>query len=166
MGSIISLPLPVLSVFALPMLSSWSTQLNLAFFYMTWLTLVLSHGNLNVEIYGLLFVRTFLYIIPSLASLALDTSLPSLVVRIKAQGDAALPSKVGGRKVMAVVAMSVFNVLLGIALQAGVEVLFTKVLSMRSALAVGKGIPLPWGVATDLLKGFVLRGVSVPHTCT
>jgi len=166
MGSIISLPLPLLSAFALPVISSWSTQLNLAFFYMTWLTLVLSHGYLNVEIYGLLVVRTLLYILPSLLSLALDTALPSLVANIKAQGNVALPSRDGRRKVMSVMALSTFNVLLGVALQAGVEMLFTEGLNMRSALVVGKGIPLPWGVAIDLLKGLVLRGVSAPLPCT
>ncbi|KAG6366748.1 hypothetical protein INS49_000928 [Diaporthe citri] len=42
----ILLSLPILSVFLGGSLTSWSTSLNLLFFYMTWSTLVLSHNPL------------------------------------------------------------------------------------------------------------------------
>src|ERR1700761_9551213 len=42
--------LPVLSFLLIPTMSSYSTSLNILFFYLTWSTLVLSHPPLKVEI--------------------------------------------------------------------------------------------------------------------
>ncbi len=161
MDALISLPL--LSALALPALSSYSTSLNLLFFYMTWTTLVWAHPPLHVELYGALFIRLLFYLLPSLLSLALDTAAPNLAVHIKAQGAVALPARRGGRKPAVVAAWATFNVLLGVGLQAAVEALFTQVLDMRSVLKVTTTLPMPFGVLKDLGKSLVMRNVGPKH---
>lgn len=155
------LSIPIISSLALPFFSSYSTSLNLLFFYMTWSTLVLSHSELNVELYGTLFVRVLFYILPSLLFLAFDTSVPSLACEIKAEGDVALPGRKGRRKVMEVVGWALANVLLGVGVQAGTEMLFTRVLQIRSALKVTTRLPMPWGMFKDIVRGLLLRNVSI-----
>ncbi|TKA68939.1 hypothetical protein B0A49_05346 [Cryomyces minteri] len=157
MSSFISLPL--LSFLALPALTSPSTSLNILFFYVTWTTLVLSHSPLNVEVYGSLAIRAIFYILSSLLFLAFDTAFPSLAVGVKAQGESAIPSRAGKDKAARVVAVATFNVLLGVALQTGTELLFTEVFHVRSGIKVTASLPSPWGIAKDLLSAFAIRGV-------
>ncbi|KAL5418019.1 hypothetical protein PMIN03_001256 [Paraphaeosphaeria minitans] len=161
------LSLPLASLLALPLLSSWSTSLNLLFISLTWTTLALSYSPLQLEFFGPLLLRTSLYLLPSLLFLALDTLIPSLAVELKAQGERGLPARQrgGGRKVRNVVFWSAANVLLGIALQGGIEFFVTDVARMRSLLVV-KGsrwslnhLPNPWGVVKHLGIGIVSRNV-------
>ncbi len=88
---------------------------------------------------------------------------------IKTQGGEALPTRTGGVRVSkrggrppwySVVALSLCNVCLGVAIQAGVELLLTEVLNIRSALKVTTTLPLPWGLAKDVFRGLLLREVS------
>ncbi|KAL3427820.1 sterol desaturase family protein [Phlyctema vagabunda] len=162
------LSLPVLGYFMMPgLFASYSTSLNLLFFYMTWSTLVLSHSPLKVEILGTLGVRLLFFLIPSTLFLLFDTLLPSLTVGIKTQGASALPTRTGGRKVSRrsasrpewyqVVGLSIFNVCLGAAIQAAVEVFFTEVLNIRSALKVTTTLPMPWSILKDIIRGLLLR---------
>lgn len=152
--------LPALSFLIIPTFSSYSTSLNLLFFYLTWSTLVLSHPPLKVEILGTLAVRVLFYILPSTLFLFFDGVLPSAAVGLKAQGDVALPSSGGKGRWWKVASVSVGNVLLSVAVQAGVEALFTEVLHIRSALKVTTTLPMPWGIAKDLLRGLLLREVG------
>ena len=151
--------LPALSFLIIPTLSSYSTSLNLLFFYLTWSTLVLSHPPLKVEILGTLAVRILFYVLPSTFFLLFDNALPSAAVGLKAQGDVALPTNQQGGRWWKIALVSVGNVLLGVALQAGVEAVFTEVLHIRSALKVTTTLPMPWGIAKDLLRGLLLREV-------
>lgn len=162
LDSLISLPL--LSFFALPMLSSYTTSLNLLFFYMTWTTLVMSHSSLQVEFFGTLIIRVLFFLVPSLISLLFDTGLPSVAVSIKAQGDVAMPRRYGKRRLMSIVQWSLLNIVAEVALIAGIDVLLTRVLQFSSVLNIAIRLPLPWKIATDLLKGFVVRGVSLNFT--
>lgn len=161
------LGLPLLSAAFLPIYSNYSTSLNLLFFYLTWSTLVLSHPPLRVEGFGTLAVRLLFYILPSSLFLLFDVTVPSLSVAIKAQGQIALPGRSGakgtkGRQgVLKVTAWSIFNILLGIALQVSIDLVLTKVLRVKSALKIVTRLPLPWGLAKDICKGFLIRGVSV-----
>ena len=152
--------LPALSFLIIPTFSSYSTSLNLLFFYLTWSTLVLSHPPLKVEIIGTLAVRFLFYILPSTLFLFFDSVLPSAAAGLKAHGDVALPSNGEKGKWWKVGLVSVGNVLLGVALQAGVEALFTEVLHIRSALKVTTTLPMPWGIAKDLVRGLLLREVG------
>ncbi|KAL9109373.1 MAG: hypothetical protein Q9227_006003 [Pyrenula ochraceoflavens] len=155
--------LPVLSFLFIPAFSSYSTSLNLLFFYLTWSTLVLSHPPLRVEIIGTLAVRLLFYVLPSLFFFCFDALLPSAAESLKAMGDAGLPLKGAKRSRMKetgkIVAWSLGNVLLSVLLQAGVELLFTDALGMKSALKVTTTLPMPWGIAKDLLKAFAMREI-------
>lgn len=51
---------------------------------------------------------------------------------------------------------------LGIALQAGVEMVRTKLLGMRSAVKVSMKLPMPWEIVKDLLRGLFGREVGIP----
>ncbi|PQE11140.1 sterol desaturase family protein [Rutstroemia sp. NJR-2017a BVV2] len=161
------LSLPVVGYFLMPSLSTYSASLNFLFFYMTWSTLVLSQSPLRVEVVGTLGIRLLFYIIPSVLFLLFDTVIPSLSVGIKRQGGRALPTRTGGLKVSrsktpqwhSVVGVSLFNILLGVGIQAGIETLLTKVLHVRSALKVTTALPMPWSIAKDVLKCLLMREV-------
>lgn len=155
--------IPVLSFLLIPAFSSYSTSLNLLFFYMTWATLVLSHPPLRVEIFGTLAVRLLFYLSPSLLFFLFDVLTPSAAVVIKAQGETGLPagSKRGktGMKEAKVAGWAVLNLVLSIAAQACIEYVLTKVFGLRSALKISMRLPLPWGIVKDLVRGFLVREV-------
>lgn len=159
------LSLPVLSVFLIPTLSSYSTSLNLVFFYMTWTTLVLSHPPLRVELFGTVIVRLLFYIIPSLLFFLFDILTPSAALVLKAQGETGLPA--GSRKgkirmkELKVAGWALFNLAFGFAVQAGIETVRTKMFGLRSALKVSMSLPMPGEIAKDLVRGALAREVSV-----
>jgi hypothetical protein len=159
------LGIPMLSFLLIPTMSSYGTSLNLLFFYLTWSTLVLSHPPLRVEIVATLAVKTIFYIAPSLFFLLFDALLPSAAEGFKALGDSALPLKNPTRKrtiaLARIAGWAIFNTILGVALQAGVELLFTRVLLWRSALRVTTTFPLPFGILKDLAKGYLMRELLV-----
>lgn len=154
---------PTVGFLLVPFFSSYSTSLNLLLFYLTWTTLILSHSPLKVELIGTLAIRSLFCILPSIGFLLFDSAVPSLAVKIKEHGDDALPLREehGGIKGRwwKIALVSLGNILLGIALQAGIEILLTEVLHTRSALKVTHAIPMPWGVGVDLLRGLLLREV-------
>lgn len=156
------IPLPVISLVALPWFTNFSTSLNLLFFYMTWSILVLSYPSTQVEIIGTLLFRTIFFLLPAVFFLGLDLLLPSLSENFKANGKAALPGNLGGRRLARVVGVSVFNLLLGVGLHAGIELLLIKVLRRKSLIKVTTTIPLPWSILIDVLWAMGTRGVGVP----
>jgi hypothetical protein len=187
------LSLPLFGYFLMPSLTTYSTSLNLLFFYMvcqtvslewqtitntfqTWSTLVLSQPPLRVEIVGMIGVRALFFLAPSLLFLLFDSVIPSLAVGLKAQGAPALPTRTGGvkgarkaggkPKWYSVLGLSLFNICLSIALQAGVELLFTQVLGIRSALKITTTLPMPWSIARDVIRSLVLREVSLIDLCS
>src|SRR3954468_16628820 len=90
------LSLPIMSYFLAPSVTSWSTSLNLLFFYMTWTTLVLSHSPLKIELMGVFGLRLVFWLAPSLLFLLVDTLLPSLAENLKYNGASALPARDAG----------------------------------------------------------------------
>ena len=153
--------LPALSVLVIPTFGSYSTSLNLLFFYLTWSTLVFSHPPLKLELYGTIAIRLLFYVLPSLCFFAFDGLAPKLAIKLKEHGEDALPlSQERARtKQLKIFALSLFNVFLGIGLQGAIEYVFTEVLHIRSALKASSAIPLPWGLAKDLVQGLLLREV-------
>jgi hypothetical protein len=110
-----------------------------------------------------------LFLLPSALFLLFDLGVPSLAVEIKSQGGMGLPSRQRGGlpRVRRVVGWSVFNVLLAVALQAGVEWAVTDVLRMRSLLLI-KGsawsfnhLPNPWSLGKHFVIGLAARNVSL-----
>lgn len=153
--------IPALSLLVIPAFSSYGTSINLIFFYMTWAILVRSNDPMRVEFLGTLGVRILFYILPSLGFLAFDSATPNLAINMKEHEEVALPmsDENGGKKGRwwKVALVSTANVLLGVALQMGIELLFTQILHLRSLLKISTVVPLPWGMAKDLMLGLVLR---------
>ena len=157
------LSIPALSFLLIPTMTSYSTSLNLLFFYLTWSTLVLSHPPLRVEIFGTLAIRIIFQVIPSLFFLLFDSLLPSASINFKHLGDRALPltssAKDAKIRLLKITLFSLLNIILGVVLQALIEVLLVRILGVRSALRVTTTLPMPWGIFKDLLRGFLLREV-------
>ncbi|KAI4290290.1 MAG: hypothetical protein L6R35_000425 [Caloplaca aegaea] len=157
------LSVPALSFLLIPTFSSYSTSLNLLFFYVTWSTLILSNSPLKVEVLGTLGIRVLFYIAPALGFLVFDSTIPNLAAKVKEHGEKALPTgeEQGGAKSRwwQVALVSTGNVLLGVAMQMSVELLFTKILHIRSALKISTSLPMPWGIAIDLIRGLFLREI-------
>ncbi len=159
--SIISLP--ALSFLVIPAFSSYGTTLNFLFFYMTWAILIRSNPPLQVELLGTLAIRVLFYILPSLGFLLFDGGAPGVAANIKEHGETALPmgEEQGGKKGRwwKITLVSIVNVLLSVALQSGVELLFTRVLHIRSALKITTSLPMPWSIVRDLALGLLMREV-------
>ncbi|PGH01377.1 hypothetical protein GX51_05309 [Blastomyces parvus] len=155
------LSIPMLSYLLIPAMSSYHTSFNIIFFYVTWITLVLSSPPLKVEIVGTCATRILLYLVPSALFFLFDLLLPSAAVVIKAQAAQGLPvSKKGKRcwkRALKVAGWAVFNLFLGIFLQALVETVLTKVLRAKSAIKVAARLPLPWDIVKDLVFGLAGR---------
>ena len=164
-NAILSIPtaIPALSFVIFPFFTSYTTSLNLALFYITWSTLLLSHDKLKVEFFGTLIIRVVFYILPSLGFFLFDSAVPSLAVNTKEHGDVALPlsAEQGGKtgRWWKVALVSVGNVFLAVLLQCGIEFLFTDILHIRSALKISNALPMPWNIAKDLLRGLLVREV-------
>ncbi|TVY82395.1 hypothetical protein LSUE1_G001813, partial [Lachnellula suecica] len=166
MGAYLSVPAAV--YFLGPSIGTYSTSLNLLFFYMTWSTMVLSFPPLKVEVIGTLGVRAVCFLLPSLLFLLVDSLLPSVVVNIKSQGASALPTRSGSARNRRkggqppwyhVIGLSLVNILLSVALQAGIELLLTKVFLVRSALQVTTTLPMPWSIAKYVLRALFVREI-------
>ena len=155
--------IPTLSFLVIPAFSSYSTSINLLFFYMTWAILLKTNDPIQIELYGTLGVRILFYVLPSLAFLAFDSAMPDLAVKIKEHGKSALPmgEEPGGRKGQwwKVALISITNVVLSVAVQIGLEILFTQVFHLRSLLKVSTTVPFPWSIAKDLVIGLCLREI-------
>lgn len=145
------------------------TLTGTASFYMTWSTLVLSQPPLKVEILGILGIRIVFFLLPALVFLLFDSILPSLAVNIKHQGASSLPTRTGGLRIsaksasrpawLAVLVLATFNILLSTAIQSGIDLLHTSVFHTRSMLKITTTLPMPWSIATDVLRSLLLREV-------
>lgn len=157
--------IPIMSVFLIPVLSSYSTSLNLLFFYMTWSTLVLSHSRLRVEMFGTIAVRVIFYALPSILFFLFDILTPSAAVLIKAHGATGLPGGRRRRKIHAkelkIAGWGLFNLFLGIAVQGVLETVLVQTLGKRSALKVSLKLPMPFEICRDLSLAMLGREVSL-----
>ena len=157
--------LPFLSLVFIPVTGSYSTTLNLIFFYITWSTLILSYTPLRVEFISSLVVRLMFYVIPSLALFSLDALIPSAALSFKSKelGKDALPLRGASRsdalKYLKIIAFSIFNILLASTAQVLIEIVFVRVLGIRSALRVVTAPPSPVSIVKDLVLGYILRDI-------
>lgn len=158
---------PLASLLAIPMLSSWSTSLNLIFLSLAWTTIAATYSPLQLEAFAPLFIRLTLYIFPSLIFLLFDIGVPSLSAEFKSQGQLGIATKQKGgkRKMWRVAGWSLLNVILTIAIQGAIEFFATDVLRMRSLLQI-KGskwglnhLPYPWTMIKHAAMGLVARNV-------
>jgi hypothetical protein len=152
------LSLPITAYLAFPLLTSYSTSLNLLFFTLNWYILLLTHTSLTVELYGLSVIRLLCFLLPAFSFYAFDSLIPSLSEQIKAQGAFALPGRLSRRKQQKILLWSTINTAIGVALPIGLEILFAKVLRTKSLINVGKTLPFPWQAITSIIWGLVIRG--------
>ncbi|KAI1351461.1 sterol desaturase family [Xylaria sp. FL0043] len=149
------LSLPIVSYFAAPMLTSWSTSLNLLFFYMTWSTLVFSHSPLKIELVGTLAVRIVFWLVPSLFFLLFDTLVPSLAESVKLYGSRSLPRRdatsLARQGLLAIVNLALFT-----ALQAAISVAATSLLK-GPLFKTSTTLPLPWQIVKHIATLYTAR---------
>lgn len=157
----ILLSLPIISFFFGGSMTSWSTSLNLLFFYMTWSTLVLSHDPLYIELLGTLAIRLVFFLLPSLLFLLFDTLLPSLAETIKHGGPSALPPR-SARALAQTALLALANILLETALEAAASLGLTYLLGhvpFRSTTT----LPLPWQILKQLGLLYLSREALTYH---
>lgn len=158
-SSLMTIPLPLLSFLAVPFFGSSSTTVSLAFFLLTWVTLVSTHDPLYLELVGTLIIKIIFFVLPSLAVLGFDSLIPSLSASIKSRGAAQLPTQLSSRKLRNVIFVSVFNVAFSVLVQGLCDFVLTEVLNIRSAIRVSKIPPAPWPtMVKEVLYGLVCRG--------
>lgn len=147
--------LPIASYFFSSSLTSWSTSMNLLFFYMTWSTLVLSHSPLKIELIATTALRIVFWLIPSLFFLLVDTLLPSLSESIKHNGPRSLPPR-DPAALARLVGLALFNLALSTAAEAGLSTLLA-LATARPVFHTATTLPLPWQIAKHLALLFSLR---------
>ena len=162
----ILLSLPVASYFWSTSLTSWSTSLNLLFFYMTWSTLVLSHSPVKIEIVGTTAIRLALWLLPSMIFLLFDTLLPSLSETVKydlanrrrrQSRTAILPSR-DAKAISKLVALAVFNLALETAVEGGLSLTLGTLLK-TPIFRTTTTLPLPWQMIKHVGLLFTMREV-------
>ena len=159
-SSLMTIPLPLLSFLAVPFFGSSSTTISLAFFLLTWVTLVSTHDPLYLELIGTLAIKIIFFVLPSLAVLSFDSLIPSLSASIKSRGAAQLPTQLSSRRLRNVIIVSVFNVAFSVLVQGLCDFVLTEVLNIRSAIRVSKIPPAPWPtMVKEVLYGLGCRGL-------
>ncbi|EHK27110.1 uncharacterized protein TRIVIDRAFT_33525 [Trichoderma virens Gv29-8] len=143
------LSVPIFSYLLGPTLTSWSTSLNLLFFYMTWSTLVLSQPPIVVHITGILAIRIVFFLIPSLLTLFFDVSLPSLAEGIKHGGRSALPPR-DAKSLAKLMGLVLLNLVILTAVEAGISFAFIFFLK-QPVFKTTTTLPLPWQIFKHLL---------------
>ncbi|KAK3687952.1 hypothetical protein B0T22DRAFT_141414 [Podospora appendiculata] len=151
------LSLPIASYFFSTSLTSWSTSLNLLFFYMTWSTLVLSHSPLKIEILGTTALRLVFWLVPSLLFLLFDTLLPSLAQSIKFNGASGLPPR-DARTLAKLLGLALTNLALSTVVQAAISLGLTTLLQ-TPIFRTSTTLPLPWQMAKHIALLFAAREV-------
>ncbi|KAI1134352.1 sterol desaturase family protein [Hypoxylon sp. FL0543] len=151
------LSLPIVSYFAGPMLTSWSGSMNLLFFYMTWMTLVLSHSPLKIELVGTLAARIVFWFVPSLFFLIFDTLVPSLAESVKLYGAKSLPRR-NAASLLRQVLLAIFNLALTTAVQAGISV-GAGTLLRHPLFKTSTRLPLPWQIVKHICIMYTAREV-------
>jgi hypothetical protein len=141
--------LPIFGYLLGPALSSWSTSLNLLFFYMTWSTLVLSQPPIVVHIFGILAIRIVFFLIPSLATLFFDVSLPSLAEGIKHGGRSALPPR-DAAALAKLLGLVLLNLAILTAVEGGLSFAFMLIFN-EPVFKTTTTLPLPWGIFKHVL---------------
>ncbi|SPO03663.1 related to C-4 methyl sterol oxidase [Cephalotrichum gorgonifer] len=129
------LSLPLVSTLLTP---SWSTSINILFFYATWSTLVLTNDASTIHGTALLALRIVIWLAPSLLFLAFDSLVPSLSTSIKFVGAASIP-----RKPLRLLSLAVSNMLLVTGVESALAY-GTKYATGHTLFRTTTTLPLPW----------------------
>jgi len=144
------LSIPLISAVLTP---SLSTSVNILFFYATWSALVLSHKPEAIHATSLLVLRVIFWLAPSLLFLAFDFGIPSVAGSIKFDGAKRLP-----RRPLKLIGLATFNMLLVVAVEAGVSWLYT-LATGNTLYKVSTTLPLPWQMFKQTAILFTAREV-------
>ncbi|UNI23738.1 hypothetical protein JDV02_009540 [Purpureocillium takamizusanense] len=151
--------LPILSYFLSPHVASWSTSINIIFFYMTWTTLIITHPPVNVHIAGILVIRVFFWLVPSLLTLAFDTALPGLAASLKHGGAASLPPR-HSRFLAQQLAVALGNLILAVAFEGFLAKAYLGFFG-RTDIKTTTTLPMPMTVFTHLIVLYAAREIIV-----
>ena len=151
----ILLSIPVLTYLFSPTQPSWSTSLNILFFYMTWTTLILSHAPLKVHLVGILAIRAVFWLLLSLLTLLFDVTLPSVSESIKHGGRAGLPPR-NAHRLGRIGALALFNSVLLIAAEGAASYTFMT-LCGRPEFRTSTTLPFPWQIVKHVVILLVSR---------
>lgn len=154
--------LPLLSYFLSPHVASWSTSINIIFFYMTWTTLIITHPPVNVHIAGILVIRVIFWLVPSVLTLAFDSALPSLAASLKHGGWASLPPR-NSRFIAQQFAVAVANLVISTAFEGLAAKAYLGFFG-RTDIKTSTTLPMPMTVFTHLVILYVAREVIVYYT--
>lgn len=154
--------LPLATYFLAPSLTSWSTSLNLLFFYMTWSTLILSHSPLHIHIGGILALRILIWLIPSLFTLLFDISIPSLSEAIKFGGRRSLPPR-DAQKLSRMVGLALLNLGIITAVEAALSYGLLYILK-EPPFRTSTTLPLPWQILKHIVLLLSLRETLIYYT--
>ncbi|KAK1768049.1 sterol desaturase [Phialemonium atrogriseum] len=149
------LSLPIVSYFFSTSMSSYSTSLNLLFFYLTWTTLVLSHSPLKIEVMSTTAIRILFWLVPSLFFLIFDTLLPSLSENLKYDGSSALPPR-DARSLAGLLALAIGNLALTTGTEAAMS-LGLATLIKEPPFRTSTTLPLPWQMVKHIALLFAAR---------
>ncbi|EGU76916.1 hypothetical protein FOPG_16429 [Fusarium oxysporum f. sp. conglutinans race 2 54008] len=143
------LSLPIISYLLSPASASWSTSLNIFFFYVQWTTFVLTHTPFRVRLIGSLATRIILFLIPSLVSLLFDTGVPSIAESIKFGGRASLAPR-DARLLTRQLGLVLVNLLCVTLLEGASHLAFRYVVGENDFNPTAL-LPLPWQLAKHLV---------------
>ncbi|KAK3989388.1 hypothetical protein QBC44DRAFT_396214 [Cladorrhinum sp. PSN332] len=159
----ILLSLPVVSYFWSTNLTSWSTSLNLLFFYMTWSTLVLSQSPVKIEIVGTTAIHLALWLLPSIVFLLFDTLLPSLSETVKYSRRKSSSSSSSrtrpprdAKAITKLISLAVFNLFLETALEGTLSYSLAFVIK-TPVFKTTTTLPLPWQMMKHIGLLFGMR---------
>ncbi|KAK4194219.1 hypothetical protein QBC40DRAFT_291168 [Triangularia verruculosa] len=158
----ILLSLPIASYFFSTSVTSWSTSLNLLFFYMTWSTLVLTHSPIQIELIGATAIRVAFWLVPSLLFLVFDNLVPSVAETIKYNGASALPPR-DFKSLSRLLALALVNLSLETVAEACLS-LGLSVLWKQPVFRTSTTLPLPWQMIKQLGLLFTLREIFTYYT--
>lgn len=155
----ILLSIPIISYAFTPGVTSWSTSMNILFFYMTWTSLVFAHSPIQVHISGLLVIRAIFWLIPSLIFLLFDLAVPSLAEGIKFGGRTALPPR-NMRRISKMLGLALLNLVILLLAEAVMSTAY-KAVFRRTDFKMYTTLPLPWTVFKHSI--FILGSREVLH---
>lgn len=155
--------IPIASYLLIPSaaLTSWSTSLNIFFFYLTWSSLVSFHDPLHIHIGGVAAIRVVFWLLPSILSLALDVGVPSLAEAIKHGGRSALPPR-DAQRLLRSIGAALLNLVIILAVEAGFSYAFSLAFQ-QSEFTTAMTLPLPWHMAKHIGVMMIAREALVYH---
>ncbi|KAI9899800.1 hypothetical protein N3K66_006261 [Trichothecium roseum] len=147
------LSVPILSALFTP---TWTTSMNILFFYGTWSTLVLTTKPYVIHAESLVVIRAIFWLLPSALFLLLDVGVPSIAGSLKYAGKAGLPPPT--RKTARAAGLAVLNCVLVTAVESAASYVFVRAFG-KPLFRTPTMLPLPWQVFKHVCLLLTVREV-------